>query len=144
MWADQTNGENDTDIWFTRSSNYGDNWTSPIKVNQDATKTHQYLPWMTVDQSSGYIYAVYYDRSEHDDMQTDIYLAWSVDAGSTFKNIKISESSFLPSESAFFGDYTNITAHQGIIAPIWTRMDDGKTSIWTTIITHDQLSKIKP
>jgi hypothetical protein len=143
LWSDQTNGTDDTDIFFTRSANYGDNWTSPIHVNNDASKSHQYMPWMTIDQATGFLYVVYYDRSEHDDLQTDVYLAWSTDAGSTFNNVKISESPFAPSAEIFFGDYTNITAHNGVIAPIWTRMENGKTSVWTAVINYEQLEKLK-
>jgi hypothetical protein len=143
VWADQRNGADNTDIWYVRSGNFGDNWTSPFKINGDDTKTHQYMPWMAVDQTTGFIYIVFYDRREHDDMQTDVYLAWSVDAGSSFKNVKISESSFVPDDKEFFGDYTNIAAHKGIITPIWTRMENGKTSIWTAVIKHSELDNLK-
>jgi hypothetical protein len=142
MWADQRKGENDTDIWFMRSANSGDNWTSPVRVNDDGPGKHQYLPWMAVDQESGYIYILYYDRRAYDDLQTDVYLAYSKDGGNTFKNIKISESPFTPSDKVFFGDYTNIAAHKGIITPIWTRMDNDKTSVWTSIIKHEELEKV--
>lgn len=139
VWADQRNGENDTDIWITRSHNFGDNWSSPMRVNEDQSGKHQYLPWMAVDQSTGYVYIVYYDRRDHDDNQTDVYLAYSYDGGAKFKNIKISEKPFLPQDDRFFGDYNNISAHKGIIAPVWTRMDDGKTSVWTSIIKQEEL-----
>lgn len=139
VWADQRNGEDDTDIWFTRSHNFGDNWASPTRVNDDGPGKHQYLPWMAVDQRTGYIYIIYYDRREHDDNKTDVYLAYSSDGGAKFKNVKISESPFVPQDDRFFGDYNNISAHDGIIAPIWTRMDDGKTSVWTAIIRQDEL-----
>ena len=102
--------------------------------------SHQFLPWMTIDQSTGYIYIVYYDRRNYNDNQTDVYLAYSSD-GSNYQEVKISESPFVPTEDTFFGDYTNISAHNGIIAPIWTRMDEGKTSIWTTIIRQEDLIK---
>lgn len=139
VWADQRNGEDDADIWFTRSHNFGDNWASPTRVNNDGPGKHQYLPWMAVDQATGNVYIIYYDRRDHDDNKTDVYLAYSADGGASFKNVKISESSFTPSEDQFFGDYNNISAHNGIIAPIWTRMDDGKTSVWTAIIRQEQL-----
>jgi hypothetical protein len=143
VWADKHSGENDADIWFMRSTNFGDNWTQPIKINNDEKGKHQFLPWMTVDPYTGHIYIVYYDRRAYDDLQTDVYLAYSVDAGSSFKNVKISEKPFIPNADVVFGDYINISASQGIITPIWTRMDDGKTSIWTAVITHDALEKIK-
>jgi hypothetical protein len=143
VWADQRNGENDTDIWFMRSSNYGDNWTTPLRINDDKTKTHQYLPWMAVDPENGMIYIVYYDRRNSTGMETDVYLAYSIDGGINFKNIKISESPFVPDETKFFGDYTNIAAYDGTIAPIWGRMDDGKMSVWTAIIRHRDLETAK-
>lgn len=143
VWADQRNGENDTDIWFSRSMNYGDNWTQPFQINSETPGKHEFLPWMTVDPSTGYIYIVYYDRSEYDDLRTDVYISYSTDGGANFKNVRVSESPFVPDANVFFGDYTNISANKGIIAPIWTRMDNGKTSVITTIIKHEELEKIK-
>ena len=139
VWADQRNGENDTDIWFIRSTNFGDNWTSPMKLGDDKNKRHQYSPWMTVDQSTGYIYVVYFDRGNYEDNQTDVYLSYSTDSGSSFKNVKISETPFNPADSTMSASYNNISAHKGVIVPIWTRVDDGKASIWTSIIKQADL-----
>lgn len=141
VWADQRNGSHDTDIWMIRSANFGDNWTSPQRINDDGPGKHQYLPWMAVDQVTGYIYIVFYDRRNYDDNQTDVYLAYSTDGGFKFKNVKISEKPFTPTEGTFFGDYTNIAAHNNIITPIWTRMDEGKTSVWTAVIKFEDLEK---
>ncbi len=141
VFADQRNGENDTDIWFIRSLDRGDHWTVPKRVNQDEPGKHQFMPWMTVDQTTGNIYIVYYDRRAYDDAQTDVYLAYSADGGTTFKEIKISESPFVPSIDKFFGDYNNVSAHAGLVTPIWTRMDDGKTSVWTAVIKEEALRK---
>lgn len=139
VWADQSNGEDDTDIWLTRSHNFGDNWSTPTRVNNDGKGKHQYLPWMAIDQTTGYVYVVYYDRRDHEDNHTDVYLAYSTDGGAKFKNVKISETPFLPQEDRFFGDYNNISAHKGLIVPIWTRMDEGRTSVWTAIIKQEDL-----
>lgn len=141
VWADQRNGENNTDVWFMRSTNFGDNWTTPIKLGEDKNNRHQYLPWMTVDQATGYIYTIFYDRGEYKDNQTDVCVAYSTNGGSSFKSVKISEAPFTPVDSTFFGDYNNIAAHKGIITPIWTRMDGGKTSVWTAIIKQADLIK---
>lgn len=141
VWADQANGEQDTDIWFMRSVNHGDNWTQPERVNQDSSRRHQFFPWLAVDQTTGYLYVVYYDRRAYDDLRTDVYLAYSMDGGNNFTEVKISESPFVPAKEKFFGDYNNIAAHKGIITPIWTRMDNGKTSVWTAVIKQDELTK---
>jgi hypothetical protein len=142
MWADQRNGENDTDVWFIRSTNFGDNWSTPVKLGDDKNKRHQYLPWMTVDAATGYIYAVFYDRGEYEDNQTDVVLAYSTDGGISFKSIKISEKPFTPNETDAFGDYINISAHKGLITPIWTRSDEGKTSTWTAVIKQADLIQV--
>jgi hypothetical protein len=141
VWADQRSGEGDTDIWMIRSMNRGDNWTDPQRINQDGIGRHQFLPWIAIDQTTGNVYIVYYDRRNYDDNQTDVYLATSVDGGNHFTEVKISESSFIPNEKKFFGDYTNISAHKGVIAPIWTRMDNERTSVWTAIIKEAELIK---
>ncbi len=140
-FSDQRKGETNTDVWFVRSMNFGDNWTDPMKMGKDSLNRHQYLPWMTVDQTTGYIYIVYYDRSNYADNQTDVYLAYSINGGLSFKNSKISETPFTPTDTKSFTDYNNIYAHKGIITAIWTRMDDGKTSVWTAIIKQDDLIK---
>lgn len=138
-WADQTKGKDDTDIWFSSSHNGGDSWAGKTRVNDDGPGNHQFLSWMAQDYKSGIIYIVYYDRRNYDDLRTDVYLAFSKDGGRTFKNVKISESPFAPDDEHFFGDYTNIAAHNGVIMPIWSRMDNGKTSIVTAVISQAEL-----
>ena len=141
VYADQKNGENDTDIWFIRTTSRGDNWTTPIRINTDGPGKHQFLPWMAVDQTTGNIYIVYYDRRAYDNLQTDVYLAYSTDGGNIFKEKKISETPFVPDDSKSFSKYINIAAHAGIITPIWNRMDNGKTSVWTAVIKQGELLK---
>lgn len=142
VWADQRNGENDTDIWFIRSLNYGDNWTQPLRINNDGKGKHQFSPQVTLDPETGYLYIVYYDRRDYDDAQTDVYLAYSVNNGSSFTNVKISESSFVTDGSVSL-ERIGISAYKGVIAPIWTRMDNGQTSIWTAVIKHEELESVK-
>ena len=141
VWADQRNGEDDTDVWFMRSNNYGDYWTSPLKIGASEKATHQYLPGMAVDNTSGHIYIVYYDRSAYDDSRTDVMLAYSTDFGTSFKTVKVNEEPLTPDEGAAFGDHLSGAAHKGIIIPVWTRMDNGVTSVWTAVLRHEDLGK---
>lgn len=139
-WSDQTNGTQDTDVFLSKSTNGGATWSAPLRVNDDLPGKQQFFSWMTIDQTNGYIYIVFYDRRNHDDDQTDVYLAHSTNGGTTFTNTKISTTPFFPNDTVFFGDYTNITAHNGIIRPIWARMDGGETSIWTALISQASLA----
>jgi len=133
-WSDQRNGTNDTDIWLTKSTDGGQTWSPRKRVNDDPPGRQQFFTWMTIDQSDGTIYMVFYDRRNYNDTRTDVYLAVSRDGGETFVNTRISESPFTPDAGTFFGDYTNISAHRGVVRPIWTRLDTSVLSIWTAII----------
>ncbi len=138
-WTDQRNGENDTDVWLAKSTDGGNTWSAPIRVNDDPAGKHQFLTWMDIDQTTGYLYFVFYDRRHYSDNQTDVYLALSKDGGETFINRKISETPFTPTPSIFFGDYNNITVHDGIVRPIWTRFEDGQLSVWTDITPSEDI-----
>jgi len=133
-WSDQMNGKNDTDVWLVRSEDGGKTWSKRIRVNDDAAGKHQFFSWMDVDPITGFVYIVFYDRRAYEDNKTDVYMAYSTDGGRTFVNKKISESPFLPIDAVFFGDYNDISAHNGMIRPIWTRLDKTKLSVWTALI----------
>jgi hypothetical protein len=133
-WTDQRNGIADTDVWLVKSTNGGTTWSAPIRVNNDAAGKQQFFTWMAIDQRNGYLYFVFYDRRSYSDNQTDVYMARSTDGGNTFANFKISATSFVPTSSVFFGDYSNLSVEKGIIRPMWTRMDNGNLSVWTSLI----------
>lgn len=140
VYADQRSGVNDTDIWFHRSTRYGDSWTAPLKVNKDEPGHHQFAPTMAIDQATGIIYILFYDRRAYDDNQTDVYMAWSFDGGGTFSERKISETPFVATPIPFY-DHTALAVHNGTIVPVWTRTDDGKVSIWTAVMRDTELTK---
>jgi len=142
-FADQKNGENDTDIWYVRSSNGGDNWAKAFRVNLDGPGKHQFLPALTIDQINGNILIAYYDRRAYNDDQTDLYLAKSTDGGSNFTESKISDTPFVASEEGALGQSLSIAAHDGSVAIAWTRMDGTKTSVWAAVIKEDKVEKGK-
>ncbi|GJM27905.1 MAG: neuraminidase [Cyclobacteriaceae bacterium] len=133
-WSDQSAGENDTDIWMASSSDNGMSWSDPVRVNNDQSARHQFFPWAAIDQTTGHLYVVFYDRRNHSDNTTEVYLATSTDGGKSFTNEKISMQSFRPNQDIFFGDYNNIAAHNGSVRPIWTQVDGTELSIWTAIV----------
>lgn len=143
-WTDQRHGTDDTDVWLTKSTDGGDTWSPAIRVNDDEAGHQQFFTWMTIDQTNGYLYFVFYDRRAYDDTNTDVYMAVSRDGGETFINEKISESPFVPNPYVFFGDYTNITAHNNVIRPIWARADGSSLSLYTAIINPDIVGTQSP
>lgn len=141
-WSDQRNGPDDTDIWLAKSGDGGNTWSAPIRVNDDPPGKQQFFTWMTIDQTTGYLYFIFYDRRSYNDNQTDVYMAVSRDGGVSFINFKVSESPFLPSADIFFGDYTNVSACNNVVRPIWTRLHQGERSVWTALVDVNAITAI--
>jgi len=132
-WSDSR--ANDVNVYVSVSSDEGETWGEPVKVNQDTGGSEQFFPWIAVDQITGNLYVVYYDRRNYVDAKTDVYLSTSTDGGKTWSDERISEASFTPSTYYFLGDYNNISAHSGTVRPIWTVMDaQGRTQVVTALI----------
>lgn len=130
-WGDQNNklgGE----IYLIFSDNKGKTWSEPTRISKGG-KSDQFMPWITTDPTTGYLYAVYYDRrNTKEPNETNTYLAISKDGGTSWVEKKINQDPFFPSDQTFMGDYNHISAHSGIVRPIWTELSkDGLKSIWT-------------
>lgn len=133
-WGDQRNGENDTDIFIAKSLDGGFTWSKSIRVNDDKKGHQQFFPWLAIDQVTGHLYTIFYDRRHFADDRTEVYVAVSRDGGNSFKNLKVSAQPFTPVTGVFFGDYNHISAHDGVVRPIWTRLDNEGLSVWTAIM----------
>jgi hypothetical protein len=138
LWADQRFGKHDTDIWLIYSDSKGERWSEPVRVNDGPRGKHQFFPWMDIDQATGRLYVVFYDRRKTKGTNTDVFLATSLDGGQNFTNMRISTSSFKSEKTVFFGDYNDISAYNRVIRPIWTRQDGDRLSIQTAIIEDDE------
>lgn len=140
-WSDQRNGLNNTDVFFSKSTDGGYTWSDPTLVNDDSGETHQFFTWMDIDQTTGHLFFIFYDRRHYSPItfQTDVYMAISQDGGTTFENRRISDAPFVPNPDIFFGDYTNIVAHASKVHPIWTRLEQGQLSLLTDNTPIDQI-----
>ena len=110
-------------------------------MNDDKKGRQQFFPWLAIDQVTGHLYVVFYDRRNHTDEKTDVYVAVSQDGAKSFKNLKVSTKPFLPNSLVFFGDYNHISAHDGVVRPIWTRLDGVNLSVWTAIMDFKKLGE---
>lgn len=134
VWADQRNGTNDTDVFAAWSSDRGATWSAPRRVNDDASRRHQFFQWAALDPVTGHLHVAFYDRRDTTGDATDVFVARSTDGGATFTNARVSMSSFTPDTSLFFGDYIGIAARDGHVYPVWTRMQPGELSVWTALV----------
>ena len=140
-WSDQRAGATDVDIFTIKSMDGGTTWSAPTRVNDDAPGKHQFMSSMCIDQVTGYVYVVFYDRRNFSGNDfTDVYLAVSKDGGVTYQNYKINQTSFKPTLGEFFGDYIGITAHNNVVRPIWMQLNSAQLSVYTAIINGTTLS----
>jgi hypothetical protein len=138
------NSGNDVDVYMIRSEDNGDNWSAPVRVNQDPAgmgKKH-YQCWITCDPQTGTLSTIFYDDRNVSSSQCEVYCANSSDAGSTWEDFKVSDVAFTPTPitglaSSYFGDYINITANGGKVYPIWT---DNRTATALTYTSPYQTS----
>ncbi|RAW00161.1 sialidase family protein [Pseudochryseolinea flava] len=139
VFADQRYGKTTTDIYFTRSVNFGDLWISPEKVTPKLEGVHhQFLPWATIDQSTGFLYIVYYEMDE--DGLIHVKLSWSNDAGISFKTLSLTSAPIhLP--SGYTPEYINVSAHKGVVSTIWLQDENGKSVAKVATVKYEDLAK---
>jgi len=132
---EQPNESNNMDIYVRFSDDQGTTWSSPVRVNDDHTTNSQFLPKISLDQTSGKLAVVWYDcRNDlgqggsgdtdgvpNDDAQ--FWGAFSTDGGQAFTpNLQISAGTSNSHDSGNaidYGDYTGLSFYGGIAHPAW-------------------------
>jgi len=138
VWANVgvpgVNTGSDIDVYMIRSTDDAATWSTPIRVNQDASglgKEH-YFPWITCDPVTGELSVVFYDDRNVSSTQCEIFAACSFDAGDTWEDFKVSDIAFTPAPipglaSDYMGDYLGISAVDSRVYPTWTDNRSGTT-----------------
>lgn len=91
-WGNQKYGVNNKDVLLVYSDDRGDHWTEPILVTYRPNHKEQFKPAMAIDQSSGCLYLLYFDRQNYATGNfTDLYLATSDNGGLLFSYYKLNE-----------------------------------------------------
>ena len=94
-WDDRRNDE--SDIYFTRSSDGGATWSANVKVNDDAGSADQYTPSLTAD-GAGSLNLAWVDYWDGD---RDVYFARSTDGGNTWSaSARVNDDAGSASQSA--------------------------------------------
>ncbi len=144
-WGDEKNGEKNKDVFLVYSDDKGETWTDPIVVTYFPNHKEQFMPYLTIDQSTGYLYILYYSRQNYlEGNKTDVYCAVSKNGGLKFDYYKINEKSFTPQKSIFFGDYIGISAVKGEVRPIWMEINSEKQlEVYTAIINDTSIARLE-
>lgn len=129
----------DIDIYMIKSTDGGNSWSAPARVNQDPSglgKQH-YFPWATCDPATGALSIIFYDDRNVSASQAETWVANSADGGNNWFELQVSDVAFSPSAipglaGGYFGDYLGISARSGKVYPVWTDNRSGVALAYTS------------
>jgi hypothetical protein len=141
VFADNRNG--DCDVFFTRSTDDGTTWSTPLRINNDPLSNGkiQYWPVIAVNDT-GNICIMFMDtRNTPDNTIIEAWIARSLDGGNTFTNELVSNEpspTNIVGSNVRFGDYIDIDYVGTNIVPVWTDERQGgfNTDIFTSEISE--------
>ena len=131
-----------TRIWFTRSTDGGATWSSPVMLNNQSGKNDQALSRIAVDETDGKLVVVYYDTvNDSNRLKTELFMQTSVDDGVTWttatkvSSAQTDETLSSANSGNQYGDYIGLSGHAGTFYPVWTdRRNGSNEEIWAAKI----------
>jgi hypothetical protein len=138
LFAYQNNidrGTTGADVSIQTSDDFGASWSdaAPVAVTPsgDPAPHDQFFPWLTIDDTTGDAYAIWYDnRNDAGNRLIETFVGVSTDGGETWDNELVSDVAWDPNDSffscgCFLGDYNAIALGGSLLYPVWT---DGRNS----------------
>ncbi len=146
VYFDTTNivdGNANVDLYFTKSTDQGTSWTTPVVINGDADPPgDQFFPWLEVDER-GRIHIVFLDSRhtvQNDNVfngMFDAYYTYTDDGGDTWHEFRLTPNSWnsaLSSEGDFIGDYLGMAVAGERVYPIYLDTSNGNADTYTNVI----------
>ena len=140
-YTDRANSStNDTDVFVRTSDDNGANWSAPIQVNDDTGTTSQFMPRLSVDQTTGVVYAVWYDARNDatNNQRVDIFASSSTDRGATWTaNHQLTTATSNESttnaarDGNNYAEYIGLSANGGVAHAAWTDARDANFTAGT-------------
>lgn len=139
---DGNNGKDVADIFVVRSTDGGETWSPPLRVNDDTTTSDQFQPAIAVAQD-GTVGLMFYDRRlDPENVSLDVFMVRSTDGGQTFEpNFRVTDRSFpVPLVAingrnfdnlrsvCYMGDYNQIAADDDSFYLVW---GDNRMTLFT-------------
>ncbi len=138
----------DPDIILYRSTDGGATWSPGIRVNQDPLNNGktQYFPNLHIDKF-GAVNVIFYDDRNTTTDSTGVFLARSVDGGTTWKEFEISDHHYKPAPigglgQGYQGDVIDLTSTDTRLWPVWMDNSSGIYQVWTVPIDFSSVNGI--
>jgi alpha-tubulin suppressor-like RCC1 family protein len=122
-------------IFFVRSTDQGASWSQPVQLDSGNTKNDSWQPAIALDQSTGLVTVVWYDR--RDDSGNALYRTYytqSTDGGLTWLASQGQVSTYQSDpriDCNGTGDYMGMTAADGVARPVWVDTRNGSPQLFT-------------
>lgn len=130
-------------VYMIRSTDGGTTWSAAIRMNQGSfvDGKEAYFPWISCDPVTGVLSVVFYDDRNTTSSSCEVFSAYSLNAGTTWTDFKVSDVSFTPTPipglaSSYMGDYLGITSKGGKVYPCWT---DTRGGLFMTYVSPYEL-----
>ncbi len=131
-----------TRIWLSRSTNGGTTWSTPVKLNDQASLNDQFNQWLAVDETNGRVSVMYYDTvADAGRKKADVWYQSSTDDGLTWSapfkvTTAMTDETTAGSDSFQYGDYNGMSGWSGKFLPVWTdRRNNGVEEVWSAAVT---------
>lgn len=122
IFADSRHAAGQLDVSFSRSTDNGATWMTPVQIN-DVQTGLQFYPFMAID-GNDYIHATWHDTREGTTTNIAQYYAFSTDYGLTWStNERLSDT--VASTSTFIGDYTACAVDDNYVYACWCDCRNG-------------------
>ena len=117
-----------TDIVMFKSTDGGNTYSNPVRVNQDDPKSaaDQFQPWMAITPKDQIDISYFDRRNDAKNYLIDTYLSRSNDGGKTWSDTRVTHSVWDPGinppispSGEFIGDYQGIVADDDVAIPFW-------------------------
>ena len=136
VYTDETvNENNDTDIMMRISTDDGAIWSAPVRVNDDATTRSQFLPYVTLDGTTGTVAVGFHDCRNDNGVpgpggtnmipndDAEYFGTFSTDGGATWApNRRLSggfSNATASGNGVDYGDYVGLDAYAGKLYAMW-------------------------
>jgi hypothetical protein len=126
VYTDESPDESDdTDVFVRFSDDNGANWSARVRVNDDATTRSQFLPNISIDQTTGDVAVTWHDaRNDAGNNNAQFFGALSTNGGVSFgPNFQISAGTSnddTAGSGVDYGDYTWSDFHAGHLHVVWS------------------------
>lgn len=148
------NGQRNVDLYYTRSTDQGTTWTTPVVINTDNNPPgDQLFAWIECDYA-GRLHIVTFDSRhtvQNDGIANgmfDAYYTYSTDGGDSWDEIRLTEQSWnsnndgLNRSQQFMGDYLGIATSGDHVFPVYLDTSAGDPDTFTRVISFASTAEL--